>query len=274
MNSFEEEAQKIEGYAERLKNETREPGFLKKLTARIAIVWTLITRIPLPNGLIPEDFALPPADAIVMMPFVGGLLGFVVTFPAWCAALAIPPEVVAWIACGLYTILGWSLHLDGWGDLWDGIGSGKRGDAMRAVMKDSRIGAFGVAGIVLAIATRATLLSVISVDNWIYVCVAAGGVGRFASTVTAYLGKYPWAEGMGRDIVCGFKGYQLFCSFLVSCFLFPFAPLGWTIGMISASLAGAALALWANKNLGGTNGDVIGASAVLGELLVLIGCSI
>jgi adenosylcobinamide-GDP ribazoletransferase len=259
---------------ERLGEEAREPGFLKKIGARIVLVWTLVTRIPLPRGILPKHLILPPADALIMMPLVGGLFGFVVTFPARLAAMAIPPLAAAWIACAIYTILGWSLHLDGWGDLWDGAGSGKRGDAMRAVMKDSRVGTFGVAGIVLAIATRATLLSVIKVENWVSVCVAAGGVGRFASTVTACLGNYPWSQGMGRDVVRGFKGYQLFCSFLVSCFLFPFAPVGWMTGMLSASLAGAGLAKWANRSLGGTNGDIIGASAVLGELLVLIGCSV
>jgi cobalamin synthase len=44
--------------------------------------------------------------------------------------------------------------------------------------------------------------------------------------------------------------------------------------MISSCLGGAAMAFWAARNLGGVNGDVIGASAVLCELLVMAGFSI
>jgi adenosylcobinamide-GDP ribazoletransferase len=234
----------------------------------------LITRIPLPCCILPKNPGMPSADAIALMPLVGGLFGLAATLPARFAAIAVPPAASAWIACGLYTILGWSLHLDGWGDLWDGIGSGKRGDDLRRVMKDSRTGAFGVSGIALAIGTRAALLSSINIEEWIFVCAVAGGVGRFASASAARVGEYPWDEGMGRDIVRNFNGCQFFRSFIAACLMFPLAPFGWAAGMILSGVCGAALAMWANKNLGGTNGDIIGASAVMGEILVLICCSI
>lgn len=268
------ELKAIGEYAERFGREARRPGFWGKLVSRFVVVWSMITRIPLPRGWFPAASALPGAEAMVVLPLVGGVFGFVATLPASLLALSVPPVASAWIACGIYTLAGWSLHLDGWGDLWDGVGSGKRGEGMRRVMKDSRSGTFGVAGIVLAISIRASLLSVISVGNWLSVCIVAGGVGRFAAAVSACVGEYPWSVGMGREFVRGFKGYQLFCSFLAACLLFPFAPAGWTIGMLSAGFGGAALALWANKNLGGVSGDILGAASVLGEILVLIGCTI
>jgi adenosylcobinamide-GDP ribazoletransferase len=261
-------------YAERFAGDSRSDGFAKELAYRFAAVWTLVTRIPLPVKLRPETLAMPSADAMMMMPLVGGLFGLSAALPAWLISAAVPPIASAWIACAIYTVLGWSLHLDGWGDMWDGLGSGKRGDALRAVMKDSRVGAFGVAGIALAIAIRAALIGAIKPGDWISACVVAGGVGRFGANATMLFGEYPWDAGMGRDIVRNFKGYQMFCSFIAACFLFPFAPFGWAAGMIVSGAAGAALAYWANKTLGGVNGDVIGASAVLCELLVFMGCSV
>ena len=269
------EVEKIEEYAERLGDETKQPGFFGRLGARFVVLWALITRIPLPKGWWPQDDAMPhAADALVMMPPVGGILGFISILPAWLLSFAVPSAPCAWIACGIYTIAGWSLHLDGWGDLWDGVGSGKKGEEMRAVMKDSCSGSFGVAGIVLAIGVRASLLSAIDPGQWLAVCVVAGGVGRFAANAAAYVGAYPWEAGLGREFVSGFKGYQLFCAFLAACLLFPFAPFGWIIGTLLASLAGVALARWANRTLGGTNGDILGAAAVLGEILVLAGCAV
>jgi adenosylcobinamide-GDP ribazoletransferase len=247
---------------------------MKKLFEHFILLWTLITRIPVPGFFLPEAFTIPSADAMILMPLVGALFGFIATLPAWLAAMVISKSGAAWIACGLYTILGWSLHLDGWGDMWDGIGSGKRGDALRSVMKDSRVGAFGVAGIALAIGTRAALLSEIDTAFWLRTCIVSCGVGRFGADVTVFFGIYPWNEGMGHDIVRNFGRKQLACSFVVACLLFPFAPIAWTIGMITAGVAGTVLALWTNKNLGGANGDIIGASAVLCEILAMVACSI
>jgi adenosylcobinamide-GDP ribazoletransferase len=268
------EAKRILKYSKRLKSESSQPGFLKKLGVYFIVVWIFMTRIPLPKKILPSTPLLPSPDAMIMMPLVGGVLALTATLPAWILAEVVPQSAAAWISCGFYTILGWSLHLDGWGDLWDGIGSGRRGEAMRAIMKDSRMGTFGVVGLILALSTRAALLSVIGVDKWLCVCIVSGGVARFAAVVTAYAGEYPWGAGIGRDTVQGFKGYQLFCAFIASCLLFPFAPSGWTIGMAASSLAAIGLAMWTNKNLGGTNGDVLGASAVLSEILTLTACAI
>jgi adenosylcobinamide-GDP ribazoletransferase len=205
-----------------------------------------------------------------MMPIAGGLFAVLATIlPNLSARAGLPNSAAAWFACGLYTVLGWGLHLDGWGDLWDGFGSGRRGDELRRVMKVPRTGVFGVAGIVLALAVRASLLSGNIAVHWLAVCALGGSVGRFGGNVSACLGKYPWENGMARDIVRGFGGYQLFRSFVFTCIIFPLAPHEWIAGMILSSASGAALAAWSNEHLGGVNGDVIGASSVLGELLTI-----
>lgn len=263
----------IAAYARQLHGEAMRPGFLTELGRRFVFLWALIARIPLPQRWWPEKGDLPRgADALTMMPLAGGALGLISVLPAWLLSFVIPPAPCAWIACGLYTVAGWSLHLDGWGDLWDGVGSGKRGEGMRAVMKDSRSGSFGVAGIVLAIAIRASLLSAIAPDSWPAVCAVAGGVGRFASPSAARWGEYPWESGMARDFVLGFDGCRLFFAFAAACLLLPLAPLGGAMGILLSGGAGAAMGLWANRAMGGAGGDVLGAAAVLGEILVLICC--
>jgi adenosylcobinamide-GDP ribazoletransferase len=267
-------AERLIEYSKRLKDEAGRPGFAKKLGGDLVVLWMFMTRIPLPKRILPSGPVMPSPGAMAAMPIAGGAFAMAATLPAWLLAAFIPRTAAAWIACGLYTILGWSLHLDGWGDLWDGIGSGRKGEAMRAIMKDSRMGTFGAAGVILALSTRAALLSEISVWRWLCVCAAAAGIGRFAATVSAYFGEYPWGNGLGRDTVLGFGGYQLFCSFAASCIFLPLAPFGWVIGMIAASAAAAGLTLWANKNLGGANGDVLGAAAVLGEIIALTACAI
>jgi adenosylcobinamide-GDP ribazoletransferase len=259
---------KIYGYFSRLEREAKEPGFLKAARKSFASVWLLVTRIPLPGALALSP-ALPSARDIAALPFAGAVFGLIAVLPAWLLAFAVPPSVSGWIASGIYILSGWSLHLDGWGDLWDGLGSGRRGDEMMVVMKDSRVGSFGVAGITLAIAVRSTLFAEIKPSGWLAAAALAGGVGRFALTVTAFLGKYPWERGMGREIVKNFGGYELFLSLIVSGPLFFLAPSAWIAGIALASLASFGLAAWTDKNIGGVNGDVLGASAVQGELIAL-----
>ncbi|MCL2684565.1 MAG: adenosylcobinamide-GDP ribazoletransferase, partial [Synergistaceae bacterium] len=147
-----------------------------------------------------------------------------------------------------------------------------RGDTLRAVMKDSRVGAFGVAGIVIAIGTRSALLGCIDHGYWLSVCIISCGVGRFGCIPAIYLGKFPWAEGMARDIVRNFGARQLALAAAATCLMFPVWPAVWAIGMAVSCAGGAAFALWAQKNMGGVNGDVIGASAVLGEILTMTVC--
>ena len=235
-----------------------------------AAMWMTITRIPLPHALRPQTLVLPSADAMVTMPLAGALFALLAVLPAWALTFVLPPEPCAWLACAIYTALGWSFHIDGWGDLWDGLGSGRRGEAMRTVMKDSRTGSFGVAGIVLALALRAVLLASIPSGRWLAACMLAGGVGRFGACVTAFAGIYPWPGGLGKEIVDGTDARRLACAFLLSCLLIPFAPAAWSFGVLLAALGGLILARTAGRTLGGTNGDVLGAAAVLGELSVLL----
>ena len=249
---------------------------MKKILTDFALVWSLITRIPIPKIFMPvmsADSPLPSADAIIFMPPAGGLFGFAATLPAWLLSFAIQPQGAAWLAAAIYTALGWSLHLDGWGDLWDGIGSGKRGGALRSVMKDVRVGAFGVIGIVIAIGTRAALLSCIDTRQWLAACVISCGVGRFGAIAAVCLGEYPWAEGMARDIVRNFGARQLAWAAAVTCLMLPVWPAGWAVGMLLSCAGGVSFAVWAQKNMGGVNGDVIGASAVLGEILTMAACA-
>ncbi|GHV53464.1 adenosylcobinamide-GDP ribazoletransferase [Synergistales bacterium] len=238
----------------------------KYLFALFSSLWLLITRIPLPRL---SGAPLPSGDALALMPIAGALFSLICAVPALLAAIILPAPVSAWIGCGIYIIAGWSLHLDGWGDMWDGIGSGRSGPAMRDVMKDSHTGSFGVMGIVIVVALRASLFGAIPSLSYLGAAALAGGAGRFAADVCAYFGRYPWGSGIARSSVNGFGKRQLAASIIALCVLFPINPLAWALGSLCSAGAGAALALWSNNRLGGVNGDILGASCVLGELIVL-----
>ncbi len=56
-----------------------------------------------------------------------------------------------WLTIGLLALLTRGLHLDGFADTMDGLASGGSKEKILEVMRDSRIGAFGVIGLILLI---------------------------------------------------------------------------------------------------------------------------
>lgn len=234
-----------------------------------ARVWMLISRIPLPRQLMPRSIAMPDGRDMRIFPFAGGLLAFIASFPAWISSFVIPARPAAWIATAIYLACGWSLHIDGLGDLCDGLGSGRRGEKMRDVMKDSRVGSFAVCGIAAALALRSELVASLPSFS-IIICAMCGAVGRVAACAAARVGTYPWGSGgISSGIVNGMKNEEMALAAASSLVFGIFAPLAWAIGVICSMAAGLLLSTLAERTLGGTNGDVLGAASVVGEIIAL-----
>ena len=234
---------------------------------RLALQWALLTRIPLPASWVPSG--LDDGPSLSWAPLVGGILGLGVGASGWLLACTLPPLAAAWGTCGLYVLAGWGLHLDGWSDLADGYGSGRRGEALRQVMKDSRIGGFGALALVWGVGMWSLLLGAIPPHRWPFALAFAGAAGRLALCAAAWKGVYPWESGMGRSFVRGYGTAHLGVALVLAApFLVPCPP-GALVAVPGGILLGALLAWVFNRRLGGVNGDVLGGTEVLGELLAL-----
>jgi adenosylcobinamide-GDP ribazoletransferase len=237
--------------------------------ARFVVIWTFTTRFPMPKVLWPKK-TVPGDKALALMPLVGGILGLFAGAVAAAAQFAgLPQLAAAWLGVTAYTLGGWALHLDGWGDLWDGLGSGKSGEDMRSVIKDTHLGAFGAVGIVCALGLWTSLLAPINIVQKIIACSTAASLGRLTICSAAFFGVYPWEKGLAKGWVDGFTFGDLVLSLICTLPFAFFAPARWIAATPLVIITGALLALWMNKRLGGTNGDVLGAAAVAGEILAL-----
>ena len=63
------------------------------------------------------------------------------------------PAAAALLVCLTVVITG-GLHLDGLADTVDGLGGGQDPEERRRIMKDSRVGAFGVLGLILVLLVK------------------------------------------------------------------------------------------------------------------------
>lgn len=265
-----ERFQKIEEYLSQLGKETSTKGFGLDFFSRFVMIWTLISRIPLPKKWWPEK--IPPGNKILSVsPIAGALLGLVNgIFITLLLGLGATSGSVGWLGVALYSLCGWTLHLDGWGDLWDGIGSGKNGEELRGVMKDSRLGACGAIGLIIAVGLWSSLVASIPADKVGAACVVAASCGRLACCSAAHKGRYPWENGMAKGWVGAFTEYDLFFACASTLLIMPLAPIEWFFSAIIAILTGFGLARRMNQRLGGVNGDVLGSAAVAAEIFSLV----
>lgn len=264
-----ENMERLKKYLSQLNGEAPAKNFAADFFARFIVAWTLISRIPLPKKWWPAH-KVPGNRAVSVIPLAGALLGLLnAIFISLLLASGMSRLPAAWLGAAFYAICGWTLHLDGWSDLWDGIGSGKRGEEMRLVMKDSRMGAIGAVGLILALGAWTSLVSGLPAGKIGAACVISAAAGRLASCSAAFFGLCPWNEGMSKGVVDVFGENDLFDAAVCVFPLLVLSPINWLFSVIIAILTGYGAARGMNSRLGGVNGDVLGAAAVTAEILIL-----
>ena len=220
--------------------------------------------IPLPGTWSAGDSG----RASVWYPFVGLVIG-AITWLAWKGASLVLP---AWVA-GVVTLVVWvvltgGLHLDGLADCCDGLLASTSVERRLEIMKDPRVGAFGVIGLVLVLLLKAAALGSLVPSSSFGILLAAS-LARWCILPAALL---PLARpsGMGADFALGFRR-----SFMIWGAILPLilAILFGIRGVVSviAGLGAAAFVLWLVKaRIGGVTGDVFGLVVEIVETVVLI----
>lgn len=233
-----------------------------------------LTRVPVPAiaGFRPDWTA----RSARYFPLVGMLVGaasaavLLAASTIWDGAI---PELLA-IAAGV--LLTGAFHEDGLADSCDGLGGGTTRDQRLAIMKDSRVGTYGVLGLGLVLALKIAALAQMPLWTAAVAMVAANGGGRGAAVIVMgwlpYAGDRDWtkvkpvAEGV-RPLEMG-----LACAFAAVA-ISPMIALhpGWGAAAL-ASGAGAALlmAVIARRLIGGWVGDTLGATEQLFETAFLV----
>lgn len=188
---------------------------------------------------------------------------------AWSGAL---PPLLA-VAAGVLITGGF--HEDGLADAADGLGGGQTPERRLEIMKDSRVGTYGVLALGLVLAIKVLALAALPLATAALALVAAHGAGRAAAVAVMALGRHVG----GRDgakykpAPDGVRGSEALVAAGLG--LWPLALLGWA-GLAGAA-AGAALAmvlaLTARRLIGGYTGDVLGGVEQACELGVLLGVS-
>ncbi|MCW2235872.1 adenosylcobinamide-GDP ribazoletransferase [Azospirillum canadense] len=251
---------------------TEEPSTPPRFrwTADLALAVVFLTRIPLRlSGPLAEDAH---ARAMGWFPLVGagvGLAGGAVY--ALTAALHLPPLPAALLVLGTLVWLTGGLHEDGAADVADGFGGGRDKARKLEIMRDSRVGSYGVLAIVFSIALRASALTALAEPRAVLLALAASGaLSRGGMAVIARTMDPARADGLaarqGRPVVATVALSLALAGAVTLAALGPAAP----VAVLVAALAGAAVAWQARRQIGGHTGDVFGAAQQATEAAVLL----
>ncbi|WP_297826282.1 adenosylcobinamide-GDP ribazoletransferase [uncultured Methanobrevibacter sp.] len=161
-------------------------------------------------------------------------------------------------------------HLDGVMDMADGVMV--HGDAARKirVMKDSSVGAGGVATLFLvASLTIAGIYNILDY-NFIFGIIICEMVAKTSLLTTALLSK-PLTPGIGSYFIFETNGANYVISTLVvTAIAILFGGFVGISGVFGAIISGMIIAFIAKRNFVYANGDVLGMSNEVGRLMALL----
>ncbi len=107
------------------------------------------TRIPVPAWV--GHSAQQLDQAARYFPLVGVLVGALSAAVLWLGAQVLPLSLAVGLSMAAGILITGAFHEDGLSDFADGMGGGHTLEKMLAIMKDSRVGAYGVIAIVLVL---------------------------------------------------------------------------------------------------------------------------
>ncbi|MEO1703751.1 MAG: adenosylcobinamide-GDP ribazoletransferase [Pseudomonadota bacterium] len=231
---------------------TASIGFLTRLPVRVDGDWAVARGAR-------SAWAYPVAGLVV-----GGLVCLAAIL---LSALGVPAAMAAGLVLGLSIFVTGALHEDGLADTADGFWGGWTKERRLEIMKDSRIGAYGVLALGLMLLLRwQGYGQAMEAHLWALVAIPAASRAAMlplmalpnarGSGVSASVGRPPRAAillGLGIGFVA----------------LLPLGPASISIALTMAIAAGL-VALVARAKIGGQTGDILGATQQVCEIAALV----
>jgi adenosylcobinamide-GDP ribazoletransferase len=229
-----------------------------------------LTRLPVPHpdGAGPANFA----RAYRLFPVVGALIGLAIGL--FCLALeliGVPDLAAAAVALGAGTLLTGALHEDGLADVADGFGGGRDVEGKLAIMRDSRIGTYGVMALLISFATKFSALAAIPDGHVVQSLIVAHALARVVLPILALELPYARSDGLARTggqpdattamIACGL-------ALLIALLSLSWLDVLWAV--VAAGISGLVMARLALRQIGGQTGDVLGAAEQVAETAILV----
>ena len=249
-----------------------EPGPLREWLDDLRVAAGLLSAVPIP---------LPPQDRVEiarsarlfsLIGLIIGLAGAVVL--ALMNWIGLPAAVAVPVALGSMVLVTGGLHEDGLADLCDGFGGGHTKEDILRIMRDSRIGAYGVLGLIFIIGIKWASLAVVaeaSLSAAVWAVIGSAALSR--GLLPPIMHHVPHAREDGLSVAAGQPGFAHAMTALGVGILAALVAFGFWFGLLLTVISLAVvigLIAWTSRWLGGQTGDVLGASQQAVETVIFV----
>ena len=257
--------------------------FIKHEWRLLLVAVQFLTRLPVPQFANYNPQWLHQSSR--HFPGVGLLVGLLCAGVFWLGSILFTPLVAAVISTAFGIKLTGAFHEDGLADSCDGLGGGLTRERTLEIMKDSRLGTYGVLGLVSALLIKISLLASMPLS----VAIVALIIGHTASRLLciSLLALLPYggeiehakAKPMAQQLTpfqgLLSSGWLLLAGVLVV-LLFPntMQQIGiwqWLLVLLLGIVATDYMRRLLHRRLEGYTGDGLGATQQLSEIAIYIG---
>ncbi len=209
-------------------------------------------------------------QAVGFYPLVGVIIGALLAGSHYGLNLIAPTSLTAALTLALWVLVTGALHLDGFLDSWDGIFGGFTPEKRLEIMRDERIGAFGLASGITLMLVKFSAMHDLAYATAALILIPT--LSRWGVSLALFSFPYARAQGLGRDIKDNVTWQQMVLASTIALITAWFTA-QW-LGLIA--LGFTALMVWAVSRfvlsrIPGLTGDIYGALNELIEMILLVG---
>lgn len=242
-----------------------------------------LTRVPVPSAGDSQPHRL--SESLRYFPLVGGLVGLAGVSVWWLSSHWFPRPVAVGLMLAASLLITGAFHEDGFADACDGLGGGNTRERALAIMKDSRIGAFGAMGLIMLLGLKWSALIALPAAAFPLIVVAAHVVSRWCCIGLVWALQYARVDGEGksRQFDGGLTGGEWLLSGAIGAMSMAI-PAVWpraaadaslvaavAIGFVAAAGIAVAATAYLKRRIGGYTGDCLGTVQQLSELMFMLG---
>ena len=243
----------------------------KALSTELRTGLAFLTRLPLPVAA--ETSGTEVARASWTFPVIGAGIGLIAALVYWIAyEFGLHPLLAATLAVASTLLLTGCLHEDGLADTADGFGGGTTPERKLEIMRDSRLGTYGAAALVISLMLRVGVLASLADPALAALALIAANAGARAM-MPPFMRNVPGARADGLSAESGAPPQQSSAIAVAIGLVVILLCLGFGAAFVTLVLLAIALALmgWlAMSQIGGQTGDVLGAVEQVSEVLILL----
>ena len=247
-------------------------GFYNRELPAFKLALQFLTRLSVTTSYSPEAMRQSPRWYPAVGIVVGVICGLAFSVGYWLFT----PMLAVLLAIATGVMATGALHEDGLADACDGLGGVRPKERSLDIMRDSRIGTYGVLGLILLVSAKFMALVALPVSSVAFVLIAAHAASRGSMVWVMASSDYVREKGAGSAVAGGIDRQALMVALTTTgAALLPLvfllrleAILG---GVAGLALGHVVMRRWYEPRLGGYTGDCLGAVQQCSEIGFYLG---